>query len=852
MNKSKFQLFLSTCAVLLVLLAGMLLSACGGGGGGGGSGDGGVVTPPPILPPPPTSPTALEESLNELGVDTVSSKRLDNTGNALPDSWSPLGSTRAITKITELFFVGVDSPASAPSAQSLAEYLGEPTLSTLYEPSDPSWAESVIRAGTAGDIDGDGKDEILLVYRSAVDNLIRLRMIDDKAEDFSEMVWIISALDATELEITSGDYDGDLKDDIAVGVSQVDKASLLILKGNKQNGFEVDTSLSKEIAAGGSGDHIVLVMKSGNIDYDAPYELAITMNEYTPGFFGGSSGYSEGTARYFVYDDAASGFQQLLGDFVQERVNNTLYTTKAAAVALGDIDGDGVDEIILGGLREFTADCDSSLYLLIAIDDHAHGLTPLSAAIDSAPGTGSCESSANPRSVIFAYVNAMDIDGDQVDEIQVNETIYQDFRKSPWETLETIPVNSFSHDGGNRGFAFRKNTTALTIGDVTGDGRDDIIFRMPRLNELSVWGYEKQTDNSLLFMEKFSQALGGSSDNPAAGDESRPLMISPNVDGDSFVVEYAGTVEYKFVFSEPIIIAALAGPPCGLNMAQNTSACRTAYGTSESESILEGAAVTLSASGHVGAKGGFELPIIKSGVEAEYEQTITASVTAAVQGAYTVKKSEIFSQDPMQNTVIITTIPYDQYTYRVVSHPNPDAVGKEFIFSVPREPRTIQVEQGFYNDHVLEAKSRIGTSVFTHTIGDPRSYPTLFEKNSILGQFGGFETGPNDVDLAGSRNATIEVAKEVGASITLAVGYETSLKLTGGNVMTGFSVGAEVESTLGYTIGESTTYAGNVGGVDPGSDQFNPDSTYKWGLMAYAQDNHESGQGFQVINYWVE
>jgi len=236
----------------------------------------------------------------------------------------------------------------------------------------------------------------------------------------------------------------------------------------------------------------------------------------------------------------------------------------------------------------------------------------------------------------------------------------------------------------------------------------------------------------------------------------------------------------------------------------------------------------------------------------EVEKTVTTAVTAAVQGAYTVTKSETFFQDPMQDTVVVTTIPYDQYTYRIVSHPNPEAIGKEFILSVPREPRTFQVERSFYNANVLDASSRIGDSVFTHTIGDPTTYPTDADRNTILNRFGGFQDGPRDVDLAGSRNATIDVAQETGASTTLAVSYEKTLKVTGGNVMGGYSVGSESTATLGFTIGSSTTYSGTVGAVDPTSGAFNSNDLYAWGIMAYTQDVHESGQQFQVINYWVE
>jgi hypothetical protein len=824
-----------------------------GGGGGGGNGGGGTTD-------------TVEESLNNLGVDTTSSPRLDNTGNALPDDYSPMGTNRAITRFAELYMVGVNDPDDSPAEIDLAEYRdNDPTvpndpLTSLFTPTDNSWADSLIRAGTSGDIDGDGKEEVLIVYKDPANDIIYLRMTEDADEGFAEMEWQIalSNLEVHELDIVTGDFDGDMQADIVVGVSEKgaiigdnSQASLLFLQGDKTNGYTVNDSLTKVIAGQVPNAFVVLTMKSGNIDYDASAEIALTINEYSSGFLGGTAGYDSSSTRYFVYDDASTGFVQLLGGPVQDTISGTTYTAVASSVALGDIDADSVDEIVLGGLQELVANCDGSQYLLIAIDDNAHGLMPISSTTDTGQTGGGCENNSNPRTVVYPWVNTLDIDGDKIDEIHINGSIYDDFRQSPWEKMAEIPRNDFSHASSNSGFAFRKNTTTLAVGDVMGDKLDDIVFRMPRLNEIAVWGYQRQNDNSLVFQQKYAQPVDAYfASVVSGGDEMRPLLILANVDDDSVVVEY--TSEYQLVFSEPIIIAALAAPPCQVNAGQNTDECFTQYGTATSSTISAEAAVTLSASGHVGATGGFELPIIKTGVEVEFEQTVTASVTAAVQGAYTVTKSETFNQDPLEDTVVITTVPYDQYTYRVVSHPEADAIGKAFVLSVPRSPRTFQVERGFYNANVADASTRIADSVFTHLIGDPASYLTRSQKDSLLSRFGGFEDGPRDVDLTGSRTNSIDVATEVGASVTLAVGWERTLKVTALGVMNGYSVGAEASSTLGYTVGTSTAYTGTVGGMDPTSTQFSADNLYSWGLLAYTQDSHESGQSFQVINYWVE
>ena len=845
------------------LLCSAVIAACGGGGGGGSPGGGtdpigggGSSSPPVTGTTPPRG--ELDESLRRLGVDTSTTPRVANNGEPLPESYSPLGSTRAVTRIVELFLVGVDDPDTESTAFEVSE-LQSGALVPLHV-ADPFEATTV-RAGTAADVDGDGLDEGLFVYRDEALSLIRLRLVDDGDEGFASQEWDLAASAGIEnLEIVAGDFDGDLRAELVVAASRADGVSLLFVAGGKSEGYTLDTAATVEIPATPSqtGDTVV-VMSAGNIDYDAADEFAVAVTEYA-GNYASSRNADPSVTRWFVHDDAASGHAELDAGFVEARIDNATVGTFAAGVALGDIDADGVDEIVVAGQVDSYIECESESYLVIAYDDAAHAaddgsLAVLDSTVEATRGEGGCESNGNSRRVLFTHVNTLDIDGDQVDEIQVGRAIFEDFRMGGLVTLATIPRNEFSHAGSNRGFRFSKGSTALAVGDVTGDSLDDIVFRMPRVNEqaVSVWGYTRNADNTLGFGKKLELPTEGAYFANVGTEDPYPLMVPANVDNDSFVVQYAGSVEYDYVFSEPIIIAALAGPPCATGIGQNTDACTTRYGESTSRTLSSEAAVTLSASGHVGVEFGVELPIIQAGVEIEYEETISASVTAAVQGAYTVERSYFYETGALEDTVVVTTVPFDRYTYEVVQHPNPNAVGTAFVLSVPRAPRTFQVERAFYNASVEDAASRIGDDVFAHTLGDPSSYPSAAEKDTLLRRFDGLEFGSRDVGIGtGVTGVEIDVSSEIGASATLAVGWERSVRVTGGGVMSGFSVGAEVSSTLGYSVGEGTSYGGNVGELDQSAPNFSPDNLYSYGMMAYTQEGHASGQEFQVINYWTE
>ena len=70
------RLVTATCVASLALFA-----SCGGGGGGGGGGG------------PGPGNSELEAALNDLGVDTRTTAREDEEGDALPASYSPFGAT---------------------------------------------------------------------------------------------------------------------------------------------------------------------------------------------------------------------------------------------------------------------------------------------------------------------------------------------------------------------------------------------------------------------------------------------------------------------------------------------------------------------------------------------------------------------------------------------------------------------------------------------------------------------------------------------------------------------------------------------------------------------------------------
>ena len=167
------------------------------------------------------------------------------------------------------------------------------------------------------------------------------------------------------------------------------------------------------------------------------------------------------------------------------------------------------------------------------------------------------------------------------------------------------------------------------------------------------------------------------------------------------------------------------------------------------------------------------------------------------------------------------------------------------------------MERSFYNANVVHDGPKIDASVFTHSAGNPRSYPSVSDKDALVSKYSGFfpwewayDIGPESVGQGGGDTTQeINIAFEKGAGVAVGVEAEFETKATLGKVVVGFTVGVSNETSLQITHGEESTYTGTVANL---SSAGFADEAYDWGLFTYAMDDHASGQEFEVINYWVE
>ena len=856
--------------LLLTLLVSSLVVACGGGGGGGGGGAS-------------SSGDDVQDTLDSLGVDTEISQRLDDNKQPLPEDYSPLGSSRSFEKFDELLMLGFPLAASSGFNSDLTMFeLDRNQSAVTYAtdvlfapaPSMTTWAVSsgdtpaALRVATRGDIDRDGLEEIIIAYRDQGKSVTELKIYEDQAMSFDEgQTFVVSSDAVTGLAIGSGDFNGDGYSEVAIGLISNNAINIQIIDNNAGILDSVQNLITLPQAFAGST--IELVIESGNLDYDPSHELVVVVNEI---FQQAGAGNPEtGTTRYFIFDDAKNDFAEIDNALIQADLSSVNRTAIVADLSLGDVDGDNLDELVFGGLTSFDPNgvCDYN-YLLIVLDDLVRNNVPLGASEHQPNIHGSC--SGTPGELRYVQVNTADLDGDGLAEIQANELIFEDFSGfPPWTALldgnsevATIPDDSLFAD--NAGFTgrFSALNSSMVAGDLTADKRQDIAFYSQSTNKLEVWGLSDggpDGSGGVIDANQWRMLKSIAIDDPASADDLRPVLLPVNVNHDSTAISF-DTGKHEVIFTEPVLIAALAAAPCFSDEAlgQNLDACRTAYGTADSTTVALENTTTISAGVVVGfeteeSAGSGVLNTKVAGFEAVGSVKLHASFS--LSAAYSLTERVVYTTGPVEDTVIFTSIPYDVYTYTVTSNPDPEKIGGKIIVAMPRSPVTLQVERDFYNANVVHDGPKIDSSVFTHTAGNPRSYPGASAKDTLVNRYSGFlptewayDIGPESVGQGGGDTTQeINIAFEKGVGVAVGVEAEFETKATLGKVVVGFTVGVSNETSLQITHGEESTYTGTVANLS--SSGF-ADEAYDWGLFTYAIDDHASGQEFEVINYWVE
>ena len=736
--------------------------------------------------------------LEGLGLETELGAATDPEGNPLPDDYNPLGGKRGVFHpLEEVYFAGFDHSAKT---QYLVDDL-QAGLADLYTSGDDSWAGSQYKNCIGADVDGDGFEEVVVVYYAS--GTLRLKVIDNDNGLYDEynkdlitgITGDLPVFPHYQPALAKGDLDGDGSDELILGF-----AYYAYLVDDRDTDYAVT---SKNYPS--SRD---LYIAAGDLDGDSEDEFIVTY-------------YYGGTAYCDVFDGGFSAPFPSRYEYTLHAANLAFTFEQRVHVAMGDIDGDGFDEIVFHG-ESYVG---KELWSLLAMDDAKHDFAWLDFFTWTYRNDTIWGGALSPALAILDY------NGDCIDDIFASVAVFrykEDGTSGHPFSLNNVNIEMLK-------YIFSDPVANVWTGDVDGDAdnprKDEIVY---------LWGGKLWIGGQ--------DALGNyAHQTPLSGaSNSYSTLCLANVDDDTPIIEYTG--EHELMFSDPTVVAVLACPPYHSGIGQNVSDCGTSFGLSTAQGVEETESTGFAVGFSIGYE--YEDPFGMSSVS--FKVTVEEAMDWISSSSTEIEKYIAYHGGPDEDKVIFTAVPFDVYHYTVISSPDPAEIGAPMTINVPRDMQTLSVSRTFFNNHNGDCPD-IDDEVLSHTIGEVASYPTAADKNALLGGGGLCCQMPIPAVGIGSGSTTVGVRKEEGQGSGIYNDFSVTVESEVGSG--GFTVGVSSRFHYGYgytvTNTDSTCYEGTVGDIP--DDSFEPGLAYNFGLFAYpVAPASFGGQKFTVVNYWVE
>lgn len=297
-----------------------------------------------------------ESMLQGLGVDTNVGARLDPSGTAIARSYNPtLRPISQLRKRSELFVGGIGFEAGTwptngkhHAALDWVDGATDFTPSTLNE--DDSWL-TLPKAMASGDLDGDGVNEVFVAYFTQTDKSgtgdMGFKIIKrsptsgvyaSTTEKTVDTVTPAEYPDATwwqqNFSVTTADLDGNGQSESIIAFN----GSIYVIgDGDKDYGLLKTITYSKQ----GYTGYKLLRVAAGDLNNDGRDELVVVEGSIQ------SADQTKGSANYHIYQGIL--LTQVATDTLAATEAATTVTLRGANCAIGDIDSDGLNEVLFLG-----------------------------------------------------------------------------------------------------------------------------------------------------------------------------------------------------------------------------------------------------------------------------------------------------------------------------------------------------------------------------------------------------------------------------------------------------------------------------------------------------------------------
>jgi hypothetical protein len=696
------------------------------------------------------------------------------------------------------------------------------------------------------------------------------------------------------LQVISGDFDGDGFDEVAVYVpEQNNNSRVAVYKLQfQQDDLNADGTVKIDVALDASNWALMwtyalqertfvsnmVSLTAGDMTMDGVDDLAITWGVY----YGPS--YKTNCQAVVLHGSKTGTPLQTVSPF-----DLTYGTSKIvrAALTFGDADGDGKDELVMGGQLEVDIDAGemntrvisvydyapltgfvrtaSSNAELIERDDNGNLVAPDDGYYFSSPGCVAniaCVKMNGVGTQEFVYLDSVIylLDGGEfkiqaeLDELAV--------MKDPTRIL---PIAKYYSEYG------------VIAADFNGDGKETIqvMQLFPKIDVTwgdicpSAWwwllGIWKDLvleghPNAGFLRGIYAEGDGDSgtilANTTNIGETLNTAFCAPDTDIDTTVLRYTG--RHDVVYTDPKVLAVVSSPPYFADLehldggdsyvGNSDTSYATTKGSSqsgsvESDTVTAGAYVSFEQEFNV-----FGVVVAKFEMELEYKHGWTWETEQVSVMEQTVE----YGTGGGADVVAFYSIPMEVYVYDayIPVEADGDIVYEKQTMTV-NIPHTAVVKTLDLEDYEAIAADydelpKIAGTVITHTVGDPSTYPTSTAKYSQVNQYDG--------DFAGvAYNALGYVSQQIDITdeTTTTTSQSNSIEFKIGGGAFGVCVGV----VAGYEGGSGTVKVDMTGSSFSGTVVNMPSEAqgygynYAWKIFQYTYTNGDVS--FPVVDYLV-
>ena len=793
---------------------------------------------PGVDPPPPPSPDPSPQIAGFSGPDPFGfgPQVVATTDPSLGEAEQPLPNRRPlIHHARDLALVGASTPGAPVSLALLNGQNG--FADTLGLPAGAApWAQARLLKGlTVGSLDQDGPEETVSV--SVIDaHHAQVAVVDpDMTGAFAQSVVADIQLPPSrsigDVDIVAADVDGDGLDEVVVSLAGGDARDLDAWSGL----WIFDDALAgyAPLASREIPQVWRLRLAAVNLDAGEAAELVTAASDVD-----GRAWYAIWRVAGGLIDFVGTGALAARDPAAVSALNpDGLVPMSTADVTAADLDVDGTTELIFASAQRIIGWPNSTDYAVVGGHFDGRALN-LDAGFGFRARSLGPIGRADPEDITEAIVETVAPGLGRPRQIVINDLLVKwDPATRAYTHSQTLNFDDLlDRCPGDalvlRPYVSTRADMTLAVGDFDDDGREEIAYLIANTCAIAVFG----ADAAGNYSRSREIAVQGVVDR---GDS--PVLAAPDTKAQVIRLEYIG---HSVTVTDPIVIAVMAAAPCYDDGVQETGDCTTTFARSVNQAM--GQEETLTVNAKMAAGMSVNLGVFEASMQAYVEASVSESVVSTQSREF----SRGFTGGASNDSVVLTYVPYDVYSYLITEAPDPLAVGETYFVALPRAPLSTTMAVDEYDARLQDPSRRLGGRVFRHTPGDPSSYSEPGVARSRLG-VNGLESEAIGVEVGDqSQSAGITLSEEVSKTSGFAIGVGVEVGVTVFGASVSAEVGVEGGEAITVSTGASTSYESSVSNLRADAG----DRRYDTAMLVYPSDALEdppAGPPFVVIDYWV-